>query len=131
VAKRATPNLFELAGGGAEITWTVSGVAGESQLTYDDGQQPVTFRGPEIRQSNSPLGKLVTVVLETTADLRTVSLTLVVPRVNLGSKTEHRVRTIAVLTREKTSVAGPDPVVGQVESYRVLRLSGLGRHVFT
>ncbi|MGH9225918.1 MAG: hypothetical protein ACRD2W_19495 [Acidimicrobiales bacterium] len=131
MAKRAAPNLFELAGGGTTVTWSPTSLDGKPQLTYDDGAGSRTFRGTEVRQSNSPMGKLVTVVLEATADLRTRSFSLVVPRVNLGDKPAQKVRTVAVLTNEETSLGGPDTVPGQVQSYQVVKLSGSARFVTT
>ena len=125
MAKKATPNVFELAGGGSTITWTPAAIDGKPLLTYDDR----SFRGTEVRQSNSPLGKLVTAVVEAVPDARTTSLTLVVPRVNLGTRTEAKVRTIAVLKVEATTIGGPGLVQGQVDTYKVLKLSGFARSV--
>jgi hypothetical protein len=127
--RRAQPNLFELRGGGATISWTPAGLAGRAHLTYDDGDQQYSFGPDELRVSRSVLGRLVTAQLSAVPDLATTTLVLVVPQVNLGDKGEQRVRTLAVLVDEQTSIGGPGLVTGQVQKYKTLRLSGIARQV--
>ena len=127
--KRGEPNLFELQGGGARISWTPAGLAGRPQLTYDDGEEQYSFGPDDLRLSRSPLGRLVTAQLAAVPDKGTTSLVLVVPQVNLGDKTEQRVRTLAVVTEQRTSIGGPGLVTGQVQTYRTLRLTGTARQV--
>jgi hypothetical protein len=127
--KRSEPNLFELRGGGASITWTPAGLAGRAQLTYDDGEQQASFGPDQIRLSRSPLGRLVSADLRVIPDLGTTTLVLVVPPVNLGDKREQHIRTLAVITVERTSIGGPGLVAGQLQTYKALRLSGYARQV--
>ena len=128
--KRSEPNLFELQGGGVTITWTPAGFTGRPQLTYDDGDQQQTF-GPDavVVSGKSPLGKLVTAELSAVPDEGTTSLVLVVPQVNMGDKTEQRVRTLAVVTTVRTSIGGPALVTGQLQTYKTVRLSGTAKQV--
>jgi hypothetical protein len=127
--KRAEANLFELRGGGATITWTPAGLAGRPQLNYNDGVRRYSFGPDELRVSKSPLGRLVTALVGADPDLGSTTLVLVVPQVNLGDKVEQRIRTLAVLVDDQTSIAGPPPVTGQVQKYKTLRLSGTARQV--
>ena len=128
--RRAEATLFELKGGGVTISWTPAGFTGKPQLTFDDGETQQTF-GPDavVVTRKSPLGRLVTAELSTVPDQGTTALVLVVPEVNLGDKTEQRVRTLAVLTTQRTSIGGPALVTGQVQTYKTIRLSGTARQV--
>ena len=128
--RRSEPNLFELSGGGVTITWTPAGFTGKPQLTFDDGEQQQTF-GPDavVVTRKGPLGRLVTAEVSAVPDEGTTSLVLVVPEVNLGDKTEQRVRTLAVLTTVQTSIGGPALVTGQLQTYKSIRLRGVARQV--
>ncbi len=127
--KRAEANLFELRGGGTTITWTPAGIAGRPQLNYDDGDERYSFGPDALRVSRSPLGRLVTATLSAVPDLASTTLVLVVPQVNLGDRAEQKIRTLAVLVEDRTSIAGPGPVSGQLQRYKALRLSGTARQV--
>ncbi len=124
------PNLFILSSGNITLTYATSSFSGAPQLTYTNKYLSLTFQADDMRVTTSPVGTLVTVDLEYIADLRTVSLTLVVPQVNLrGAATEAAVHTVALLTTQRTSIGGPELISGQVETYRTLRPRGLGRLV--
>jgi hypothetical protein len=127
--RRSEPNLFELHGGGATITWTPAGLAGRPQLTYDHAGQQYSFGPDEIKVSKSPLGRLVTADVGIVPDEGITRLVLVVPDVNLADKVEQRVRTLAVLTEERSSIGGPSLVAGQLQTYKSLRLTGTARQV--
>jgi len=122
------PNLFELSGEGVNITYSASGIDGRPQLSYAAGERSYVFRGEEIRVASTELGHQVSVTLEATPDLEATSLTLLVPPVNLDGS-ESRVRTLAILTRHRTSIGGPCLVQGQVAEYRPIELTGLARAV--
>ena len=47
------------------------------------------------------------VTLEVVADSRTVTLTLVVPAINLGQETEIQFTTAAIETTNHTTIGGP------------------------
>lgn len=124
------PNLYELSSGNTRISFSTTSFSGAPQLTYSNGHTTLTFQGNDIRTEDGPVGMLVTVDLEYVPDLRTVSLTLVVPQVNLrGNAVEAPVNTIAILTTHRTSIGGPQLISGQVQTYRTLRSHGLARLV--
>jgi hypothetical protein len=128
--RRIEPNLFDLKGSGVAITWMTTSITGEPQLTYDDGGQPLTFGPDQLQRSRTPLGRLVTADIEVVPDSHTTSLVLVVPPVNLDGRKPQRVRTVAVVTRRETPFA-PELPTGQLQSYKVLRLSGTASRVET
>jgi hypothetical protein len=122
------PNLFELEGEGTRIFYSTSSFAGPPQLHYEGPRGTMTFIGEQLRAQGSEIGKLVTVTLEEAPDLHAISLTLLVPRVNLDG-TESTVSTVAILTTQHTSIAGPQLVSGALQSYRTLPLEGVARLV--
>lgn len=122
------PNLFELSSEGVSITYSTSAIDGRPQLGYAAGERCYVFRGDEIRVAYSEIGRQVSVTLEATPDLETTSLTLLLPPVNLDGH-EAPIRTLAIVTRHRTSVGGPDLVKGQVLDYRPLELAGFARMV--
>jgi hypothetical protein len=81
------PIVYQLAGDGIQITYTVSNTNGEAQFDYQDAQGSRTFTGNQVNTGQSPLGTLVTVFLLQTIDSGSTTLTLVVPGVNLGDTT--------------------------------------------
>lgn len=124
------PNLYELASGNTRITFSTTSFSGAPQLTYSSRGVSLSFQGEDIRITDSPVGTLISVNLETVPDLRTVSLTLILPQVNLrGSAVEAPVHTVAILTTHRTSIGGPQLISGQVETYRTLRPRGMARLV--
>jgi hypothetical protein len=122
------PNLFVLTGAGVKIAYSTSSLAGPPLLTYKDGKQTLTFQGDEIHLSDSDIGQQVTVILEQIPDLRTVTLTLLLPVINLDEP-ETRFRTIGIVATHLTSIGGPDLVNGVLQTYRAKDLKGIARFV--
>ena len=98
------PNVYQLAGDGIELTYTVSNINGEAQLDYQDAQGSRTFTGNETTSEQSALGTLVTVFLLGTIDSGSTTLTLIVPAVNLGTTTQQPIETFAVVTTNLFSI---------------------------
>jgi hypothetical protein len=127
------PNLFFLQGVGpkykdVQISYSTSSITGKPLLTYKDSKGARSFMGDEIRTQNTDMGTLVTVTLETVTDLRTVTLTLLVPAINLdGSAKEFK--TIAIRTTNKTTIGGGSFVKGVVQFYEVIDLKGTANSV--
>jgi hypothetical protein len=80
--------------------------------------------GEQIRTQENEIGGLVTVTLQAVEDGDSTLLTLLVPRVNLGDMGEQAIKTIAILTTERWSIAGPSLVTGAVQSYHTVKLRG-------
>lgn len=120
------PNLFRLEGKDVEITYGVLRARREF-LDYRDGQRDLSFSGEEgeIDSFESRIGKMLTVELnhdEFIADADLITLTLLLPRINLegqGSSFE----TLAIRTTHLTGFR-PQPAEGAQQLYEVLTLRG-------
>lgn len=123
------PNQFVLKGRNTEITYSTSSFGGRPQLSYQDTQRQATFSGADIRVvEHAEFGKLVSVTLEQIPDLHTLTLTLLIPAINLGGQ-EQRFKTVAILTTQRTSIGGPGLVQGALQTYRTVALNGAARNV--
>jgi hypothetical protein len=124
------PNLFDLqsVGRGLSIGYSTSSIAGVPLLTVVRAGVTHAFSGDEIGVLDSPLGRLVTVTLSTIPDLESVTLTLVVPAMNVD-QSGAPIRTFAVITTNRTSIGGPALVKGQLQTYQRVALTGRAQHV--
>lgn len=123
-------NLFEVEGYGVQITYSRSSITGDPRFTYVDKDHNLGFSGNEIRVQATEIGELVTVTLEVVADLRTLTVTLLVPEFNLPEDTQQSpFETEALCTTHHTTIGGPGLVQGQLKSYKSVALSGTARHV--
>ena len=84
-ASPAQPNHFDLQdmAGHTHIIYSTSGVDGRPHLDYTDPRLHRSYAGKEIRVLPSEIGALVSVDLEQVPDLHTITLTLLVPTINL------------------------------------------------
>ena len=122
------PNLFDLRDDRTRttISYSTSSIGGRPQFGYSDPRLQRSFQGSEIRTTHSEIGTLVSVTLESIPDLRTLTVTLIVPEINL-ERTEATFATTAILTTHRTSIGGPALVKGAVETYRTISLQGTAR----
>jgi hypothetical protein len=118
------PNHFELAGGYTEITYDTTSFTGQALLHYKDQERDLNFTGDDIDLQDTAIGTLVTVTLETIPDLHTLTLSLVVPQINLNQGNESPFSTLAVLTTNHTSIGGPNLVDGPLQTYEAVALEG-------
>jgi hypothetical protein len=112
-----------------QIVYSTSSTTGEPQFTYRDHTRDLSFRGDDISVTSSPLGTLVTVVLELIPDLHTFTATLVLPDINLGDRQVVWFTTVVILTKNLTSFGGPQLVTGPLQTYQVVKLGGVAQHV--
>ena len=123
------PNLFELTGEYARIlTYSTTSITGQPQFFYRDQQREFSFTGDDIRSLDSEIGTMITVTLEVIDD-HTLTLTLLLPRINLGAGKESAFSTLAILTTHLTSIGGPPLTEGPLQTYEVVELEGTARHV--
>jgi hypothetical protein len=120
----AQPNLFQLAGGYTQITYSTTSITGQPQFHYQDHKRDVNVTGEDIRPLETEIGTLVTVMLEVIPDLHTLTVSLLVPQINLNEANESPLSTPAILTTHRTSIGGPGLVEGQVQTYEVVALEG-------
>jgi hypothetical protein len=128
VTEAQEPNVYDLKGMGIELAYSTTSLNGQPELTYKDRKRTLTFRGEEIRHQDSEVGQLVTVTLEQVPDLRTETLTLILPAINV-EYTGTRFQTHAIITTHRTSVGGPNLVKGVLQTYRIKALRGTARIV--
>lgn len=100
-----------------------------SQLEYQGPEGQLTFRGNDIDKQASPLGQLITVILQPDADAGQLNLTLVLPPVNLTGTEQQDFPTIAIKTRSGGRFT-TNPRPGAELAYEVLRLKGSAEAVF-
>jgi hypothetical protein len=121
-------NLFELGDYSIQVTYSSTSFTGQRQLSYRDNNINRNFMGEEIRILDTELGQLITVTLETIADLRTVTFTLVLPLVNVIPQSGGtRVQIPGILTTTHTTIAGPGP--GAEKTYSTVNLQGTAQFV--
>jgi hypothetical protein len=123
------PNLFELTGEYTRITYSTTSITGQPQFHYRDRQRDVNVTGDDIRSLGAELGAQVTVTLEVIPDLHTLTVTLLVPQINLDEGNESPLSTLAILTNHRTSIGGPGLVEGQLQTYEAAALEGTARLV--
>jgi hypothetical protein len=120
------PNQFDLSGHDMHITFSRTSFTGQPQFGYQGALGSHTVQGDQIRTQESELGTLVSVTLVPSVDAQTVSLTVVLPNINLAGQQEHSFKTIAI----QTTHAGADTIgVGARESYEVFHLHGTAKLV--
>jgi hypothetical protein len=125
---REEPNVFELRSGNIKITYSTTSLNGQPLFTYKERRQTLTFHGEQIRQSDSEIGRQITVTIEQIPDLRTVTFTLLLPDIHLDA-TETRFRTVGITTITRTSIGGPDLVKGPIQTYLPRVFWGTARQV--
>lgn len=129
--QRYQPNQFNLGSDNVSISYATSSIAGVPQFSYQDDNRTVSRSGDEIRTVDTEIGRLVTVDIEQVPDAFDLSLTLLVPIINLREEFgEASIQTVAVLTTDRSSAfTGPGGVEGQVQSYETLVLAGTAQRV--
>jgi hypothetical protein len=123
------PNYYELSCDDVELTYSTTSFDGSRRLRFRDAERKIDFSGEEIHTRETDLGTEVTVTLETIADLRTVTVTLLVPAINLGQETEVQFATAAIETTNHTIIGGPRLITGPLQTYRVIELHGTAKDV--
>lgn len=124
------PNLFDLKNGKISISYTPAGFGGKPSLTYSSDGATRSFEDTSITVTETPAGTLVSVLVEIFPDVRTKTLNLLVPIVNLpDGATEFPVETVAVLASKSVLLGGPRIFRGQAQTYETLKLTGTARLV--
>lgn len=123
------PNLYELSCDGVTVTYSTSSFDGSPRLSFQDTERNLNFSGEEIGTQATALGTEVTVTLEAIPDAQTVTLTLLVPGINLGQEQEVEFATVAIETTNLTTIGGPALITGPLQTYRVIELTGTARSV--
>ena len=122
------PTLFELTGYDTEVSYSTTSITGDPRFTYRGPKGEHSFSGDdEIQTLETGLGTEVTVTLESVPDLRTVTLTLLIPDIGIEPGGEVEFDTFGIFTTTATTIAGPPP--GPAQAYEVIALHGVAKHV--
>jgi hypothetical protein len=131
MAQFLSPNLWTLSGGVTRIRYSTEPIIfGGTHFSIQEGLGPTrTFSGNDIRSVEVPdIGTLISVTLERTIDNGSITVTVVLPRVNLvpeGAISSAPVSTIAITTHHAGPFTPPFPFGhGQQDFYHVIDLTG-------
>ena len=122
-------NLFSLSGSNIHVDYSPTSINGQPRLSYHDPVRNLSFAGSDIRTVDVPdIGTIVSVTLTITVDVGSTTFSVFIPRVLVSAGQSNPVTTEAITTIHKMPF-GPQ-LPGQLELYRVTRLTGIARQVF-
>jgi hypothetical protein len=122
-------NMFNVAGGGLNVSYSTSGIDGKPHVSYQDATRSLSFTGDEIRMMEGDLGTVVSVTIVRTIDSGSTSFSLLVPRVNLSAPFGSvAICTDGITTHHAFSIV-PALNLGQRDTYTVTALQGTASHV--
>ena len=128
-------NDFKLGNNDTQIYYLVESFIGKPQLIYKTPKLDLQFEGEEIRVLETESGKLVTVTVERPPNPdvggEVITITLLLPVINLSANFEISIQTEAVLTTEFQQGFINLPLEGQLQSYEILSLIGTASRVNT
>ncbi len=126
-----TPNYFYLSGEDVDIDYWTATDAGEPYLRYRSPDGEMEFAGDQVRIAGSPeFGTLATVMIGSVADGYTLDLTVLIPDINLAAGDEPTpFSTLAILTKDLTTIAGPRLIEGAIQRYQSIELNGVAELV--
>lgn len=122
----ATPDVYELAGGGISLTYLPTGADRLAHLTYRDTVRTLIFSGDQIHQVKvQALGTIVSVTIVPTVDSGVTTFSVLVPAVNLPNQrgASTSISSDGVTTVHKVS-SNPALHQGQSEIYTVTSMTG-------
>jgi len=123
-------NLFDLHNATLKISYSSSSLNGQPQLSYQKGATTMNFHGNQLRQKSTEIGALISVTLKNVPDLHSIVLSLLLPQVNIPTgQSQVQVSIKAIETTIRTSIAGPNLVKGQVQTYKTYTLKGTAQSV--
>jgi hypothetical protein len=122
------PNHYQLTSNEVQITYTPSNSNGQPELSYQGSHGNLTFTGSDIRSEETTPGTLITVFLVRTVDMGSVTLTLLMPGVNLADTTEQPIQTLAIETQNLFSVVDRNKA-RQTQIYQVYNLQGTAQYI--
>jgi len=109
---------FEFAGPIVSVYYSPSSFSGAAQLRYRLGDgDPLDFSDDDIRVERTEIGQLVSVTVRQVPDLESVTLSLVIPDINLDPGEPTLFESSIILTTNHTTIGGPDLVKGPLQTY--------------
>jgi hypothetical protein len=120
----ATPNLYQLHGGGIVVNYATTGIDGKPHFQYHHGAVAKAFVGTdEIEAVETALGTVVSVTIFITVDSGSTSFSVLIPRINATAGQSTTVSTEGITTTHRFSVV-PAFDHGQLDGYTVTALQG-------
>jgi hypothetical protein len=114
----AQANQYEFASPSVSVYYSPSSFSGEAQLRYRRGNAaPLDFSGDEIRVERTEIGQLVSVTVQQVPDLKVVTLSLVIPDINLDTGAPTQFESSIIFTTNHTTIGGPELVKGPLQTY--------------
>jgi hypothetical protein len=118
------PNVFELSYEDTTIIYSLDAHTGASRLDYTGPMGRHSFEGDAVRTERSARGREVTVDFDGVSHLRTITLTIFVPDVELEDASERSFRTVGIHATRRRSISGAP---GAKQTTEPLQLEGLAK----
>ena len=118
------PNVFELSDEDTRIVDSLDADTGEQRLDYTGPMGRHSFEGDAVRTELSARGREVTVNFDGVSHLRTITLTIFVPDVELEDARERSFRTVGIHATRRRSISGAP---GAKQTTEPLELEGLAK----
>jgi hypothetical protein len=118
------PNLFEFVHEDTKITYAPGVFGGKPRLSYSGPMGRHTFAGDEIQTRESARGLEVTVSLDRVSHLRTITLTLFVPDLELDGEHEQSFHTVGIHATHRRTIKGR---AGAAMTSEPLEFDGMAR----
>lgn len=120
----AGPYQFELTHEDTKIEYVPGALDGAPRLSYSGPMGSYTFEGDEIQTYNSARGLEVSVTLDRVSHLRTITLTVFVPDLELDDSDELSFHTVGMHSTRRRGITKD----GQPSSSEALEFEGLARN---
>jgi len=118
------PNVFELSYEETRIIYSIDADTGTPRLDYTGPMGRHSFEGDQVRTELSARGREVTVNFDGVSHLRTITLTIFVPDVELEDASERSFRTVGIHATRRRSISGAP---GAKQTTEPLELEGLAK----
>jgi hypothetical protein len=123
----AGPTLFELTHDDTKIVYTPGAADGSPSLQYEGPMGRYTFQGDEIQTHSSARGLEISVTLDRVSHLRTYTLTVFLPDLELEDMTdEMSFQTVGIHSSRRRSMTTK---VGAALTSEPLEFEGLARNI--
>lgn len=116
--------VFELIHEDTKITYVPRGFGSEPQFSYAGPMGRYSFTGDEIQAFRSARGLEVSVTLDRVSHLRTITLTVFFPDLELAEASEQSFRTVGIHATHRRSLTGG---LGVALTSEPLEFDGLAR----
>jgi hypothetical protein len=117
IAAPVAANQYHCTGKNSRVDYSSSSFSGEPLLTIQVGKTRFSAQGEAIQAQQTVLGNLLTLVKSATPDLKTLTVSVLLPDVNvtkLGDKVTFNSQLFH--TKTLTSIGGPALVNGAIQS---------------